>query len=186
MNVVCPNCKNPIRLSEDVIEKYKGRIVQITCKKCVKVFSCKIEVAPKIDDSDQTFIGANFPKFKLESGILEVPETVNNKSQTFVLNPGTNVIGRSPNESNARIADHAIVTKDSFMSKIHCCIEQIPARSGGFDFVLHDKGSRNKTWLNNEELGPEDKFKLKDGDEIKIGHTVIIFSTNSPDKTNLM
>jgi len=47
-------------------------------------------------------------------------------------------------------------------------------------YFIRDLGSRNRTFLNDEELGPDDQALLRVGDLIRIGSTHVVFEEPSP------
>jgi adenylate cyclase len=72
-----------------------------------------------------------------------------------------NVIGRHP-KNRIKILEAGI-------SKVHCLI----ASEENQTFSIRDLGSRNGTFINGNRL--KGKMFLKDGDEIKMGHTLCLF-----------
>jgi adenylate cyclase len=72
-----------------------------------------------------------------------------------------NVIGRHP-KNRIKILEAGI-------SKVHCLI----ASEENQTFSIRDLGSRNGTYINGTRL--KGKMFLKDGDEIKMGHTLCLF-----------
>ncbi len=76
----------------------------------------------------------------------------------------TNSLGRHPNNS--------IQLLDRIVSKEHCIIEQ-----RGVPYVLRDLGSLNGTYINGQRVAGEQL--LRDGDEIGLGNTRILFRDGS-------
>jgi len=72
-----------------------------------------------------------------------------------------NVIGRHP-KNRIKILEAGI-------SKVHCLI----ASEENETFSIRDLGSRNGTYINGTQL--KGKMFLKDGDEIRMGHTLCLF-----------
>lgn len=74
----------------------------------------------------------------------------------------------APNNTLGRHPNNSIQLLDRIVSKEHCTIEQ---RSGRF--VLRDLGSLNGTYINGQRVVGEQM--LKDGDEVALGNTRLIF-----------
>lgn len=65
---------------------------------------------------------------------------------------------------------------DGEVSRLHCAIQRRDAES----FVILDSSSRNGTFVNGSRLIDE-AHVLKDGDEVKIGNTVLTFHDTEND-----
>jgi hypothetical protein len=77
-----------------------------------------------------------------------------------------------------RDAQNDIVLDDTAVSRQHAKIR--PETEGGKkkdQFYVHDLGSSNHTYLNGRRI---DRALLRDGDEIRIGETRMIFKTIAP------
>ncbi|HPR64692.1 MAG TPA: RDD family protein [Thermoanaerobaculia bacterium] len=70
--------------------------------------------------------------------------------------------------SIGRVEGNAVVLKDEGVSRLHARIRLTPR-----GFAVIDNGSANGTWVNGKRV---EEALLKDGDEIMIGKTVILFS----------
>jgi hypothetical protein len=82
----------------------------------------------------------------------------------FKILEGRNLIGS--------LATNDITIKDSQVSSSHGLILCKKNK-----FIITDEMSSNGTSINGEDLSPRDPYELKDGDEIKIGHTTLLFKT---------
>tara|TARA_B100000780_G_scaffold780_1_gene630 strand:- start:2608 stop:3210 length:603 start_codon:yes stop_codon:yes gene_type:complete len=82
----------------------------------------------------------------------------------FKILEGRNLIGS--------LATNDITIKDSQVSSSHGLILCKKNK-----FIITDEMSSNGTSINGEDLSPRDPYELKDGDEIKIGHTSLLFKT---------
>jgi len=71
--------------------------------------------------------------------------------------------------SMGRSSDNDISIPDPFCSGFHARIDRL-----GKDFILKDNDSKNGTFLNGEKIQSE--VRLKEGDEILIGSTRIVFN----------
>ena len=80
----------------------------------------------------------------------------------FKIEEGRNTIGKGSSSD--------ITIEDNEVSKEHAMI--LCKRN---KFMLSDEASSNGTFLNGEDLTPKAIYDLKDGDEIKIGHTTLLF-----------
>lgn len=77
-------------------------------------------------------------------------------------------LGRHP-ANTLRLADREV-------SKEHACIERI-----GNTFVLRDLGSSNGTFVNGRRVR---ELRLRDGDEISLGNSRVVFHSGEPAPTN--
>ncbi len=77
-----------------------------------------------------------------------------------------------------RAAQNDIILYNKMVSKSHAYLEGAATGEG---CSLIDVGSKNGTFLNGEELAPEQKYQLADGDEISFGPetTVVYFSAKT-------
>ena len=80
----------------------------------------------------------------------------------FKIEEGRNTIGKS-SSSDITIDDNEVTSNHAL---ILCKRDK---------FMLTDELSSNGTFLNGEDLTPKAIYDLKDGDEIKIGHTTLLF-----------
>ncbi len=84
---------------------------------------------------------------------------IDNDGVVFVLEQGTNTLGRLKRANN-------IVLKDRFCSAVHAEIMNEEAA-----LTLTDLGSTNGTYVNGIKLAPAANHPLVPGDEISLGHT---------------
>ena len=80
----------------------------------------------------------------------------------FNIEEGRNTIGKA-SSSDITIDDNEVSSNHAL---ILCKRDK---------FMLTDELSSNGTFLNGEDLTPKAIYDLKDGDEIKIGHTTLLF-----------
>src|SRR3984885_10158509 len=91
------------------------------------------------------------------------------KGKTFPLTEDELLVGREPSNQ--------ISLLDSLVSRRHCVI-----RKDGEGFLIHDLDSRNNTFVNSM---PVKERLLADGDQIRIGKSILLFqgvSTELPDE----
>lgn len=90
-------------------------------------------------------------------------KSVDKVVKEIILSRDTFSIGRLP-ENDLELNDHLVSRHHSKIMK------------QGTDYFVQDMGSANGTLLNKKTIKTE---KLKDGDEIQIGHTTIVFKAES-------
>lgn len=165
ISVTCPHCNKTYEL--DIKGEYFGKTVQIKCVKCSQQFK---KVLPKIDanevEADSTFINPSVSK-GVQCLRLEVVGDENARPQVFMINQEYTIIGRKNDSGPEYKPDVEIETKDGYMSRKHCVIQRTPRNQ----FTIKDNGAKNRTWLNNKSLSEVEKLYLKNGDDIRIGHT---------------
>lgn len=114
-------------------------------------------------------------KFIISSQEISLDELINvelvNKKFTF---------GRAA--QGQEHPDVGIVTEDSSMSRIHCHLEIRKLESGMVKTIISEarKDERKRELrplkVNGIKLYPNDKIVLRDGDNIKMGNTIVRFS----------
>ena len=82
----------------------------------------------------------------------------------FKVIEGRNTIGSKPSNE--------VTVQDNEVSALHALILCRKNK-----FILTDELSTNGTLLNGEDLTPRETYDLKDGDEIKVGNTTLLFKT---------
>jgi Nif-specific regulatory protein len=114
-----------------------------------------------INDPNQEAVSPGPARLEAVSGPLE--------GRTFPLTEDEVSIGREPSNQ--------ISLLDSLVSRRHCVI-----RKDGEGFLIHDLDSRNNTFVNSM---PVKERLLADGDQIRIGKSILLFqgvSTELPDE----
>ncbi|GAB4002258.1 hypothetical protein GCM10028807_60530 [Spirosoma daeguense] len=170
LRIVCgnPKCRAPLLIQNP------QKLREAKCPACGYLNPIPEEEAP-------TQVQTRMPT---EMGWLIVKDE-QTETQTFVLQMGTNTIGR---QSNLSPSTHMIVTNDEFMSRPHCTITVKIGPDGNVAYLLQDgatrqdgswKYSTNGTYLNGEEprLSEFDSLYLNDGDVIQIGITKLVLKT---------
>tara|TARA_B110000285_G_C14964832_1_gene533516 strand:+ start:415 stop:969 length:555 start_codon:yes stop_codon:yes gene_type:complete len=174
----CNSCKTKIQfqVSNEMFETKK----MVRCSNCQELNTIKIPVekvflerkkkrAQHNISDDKTVI--NDARNSSSEIRFEVQEGAFTKAQYFVISNDRTLIGRKNNGGPNVKPDIEIVSKDGFMSKIHCEIKKV-----GNDFSISDNNSANGTWLNGEKLTKEDHLFLKVGDILRLGRTEIVIS----------
>lgn len=103
-------------------------------------------------------------------------QTIEGETIRFPLENGLNFIGRKSALSENQDVTIAITTKDTKISRKHCCIrmEEINTKVG---LMLFDTESSNGTFLksfHNSPLSEYDVIYLKHNDQITIGETKLV------------
>lgn len=87
---------------------------------------------------------------------------------SYLLSEGVNIVGRQSQNSQANVQ---IATDDRYMSRNHSRFTV--DLSNGIKVTISNYENKNSTFVNDQEL-LHDK-ELTDGDEIKMGHTIVTF-----------
>jgi predicted Zn finger-like uncharacterized protein len=177
MRKVCPHCKKPSNINSD-LSAYAGKTVKATCPRCKNTFSFLVDIGTIIESGPRSATAAE--------ARIEVKASSKTSGQQFPLKVGKNVIGRYAQGMSDSSADIKIKTTDQYMSRVHCCIEKKRLSTGTYEYLLYDLNSLNKTIHNSNKLHPADKIILKNGDEIVLGESTIVFKTISTDDTMVM
>ncbi|MDD3875864.1 MAG: FHA domain-containing protein [Bacteroidales bacterium] len=181
VNVNCPFCKqkNQILVKDDMF----GRKNFISCSHCLKNFATSIppkkEFVSRLEkakkekekvyekNEDNTYIGGSIKKeVFLKLSVLPNEYSV---SQVFEIDQKHMTIGRKNSSGSEYKADVEIVTEDMYMGRKHAVIMKKENNA----FVIKDLKSANLTWLNGTSLKGTDEFYLEDGDELKLGRTIL-------------
>jgi adenylate cyclase len=99
-------------------------------------------------------------------------QTPGNKNFTFEIN--------RPEISIGRELKNDIILDDPRVSRLHALILKIDS-----EVILRDLGSGNGTFINGQRIQPKSDFKLKEGDEIKVGSCTLLFHSTDPLRTQL-
>lgn len=165
----CPFCSTilKVRNTPGIEEK---NVTCPVCKRNSRFMDFKVIVLDETDDEtdlgDRTDI--NIHKND-EIGKLKVLDTGYEHS----LQIGINTIGRKAKSSKA---DIQIVTSDMKMSRLHAAIEVVKRNDGDYSYYFFNMKNMNKTYINEQLVGKEDRYILRGGEIIKLAHTVIKFT----------
>lgn len=99
-------------------------------------------------------------------------QTPGNKNFTFEIS--------RPEISIGRELKNDIVLDDPRVSRTHALVLKLDLET-----VLRDLGSGNGTFVNGQRIQPNSDFKLKEGDEIKMGSCTLLFQRIDPFRTQL-
>ncbi len=96
-----------------------------------------------------------------------MPKAVLTKISTneeIVITTPKMIIGRAASENIKPIVDYSIIS-NSMISRLHAVI-----MNKNDEFYIIDCGALNKTYLNGAELKINEKYKLHDGDIIRLAN----------------
>jgi len=173
----CSNCKTKVQLlvTEGMYDSKK----MVRCSSCQEVNTIKIPsehifLAKKKKNTTRTEDAKTFisetsnSEEKVHFSILENEFS---PAQNFILTDERMTVGRKNNGGPEKKPDIEIVSKDGFMSKLHCELKKV-----GDNFTISDFNSANGTWVNGGKLADTDVLFLENRDKIKLGRTEIVIS----------
>lgn len=163
--VKCPKC----RAVFTVTNPGKLERLRVTClnPECTCSFDVVFEDGktelPEDDDL------ANVGKFILQAQEISLERCINMKFS----------IGRASMEEEH--PDIGFVTDDRSMSRVHCNVETRRLDTGKIKVIISDARMEDKIVkrpleINGIRLFPADRIVLCDGDTIKMGNTIVLFS----------
>lgn len=158
-----PGCKNILIIQYKPEYSGKGNFM-LTCPNC-KVKKNINEFKEYVDDTDTTI---SLKDKRFEIGKLRLPGV----AEAIPLNVGVNIIGRKANASKATLQ---VEDASRLMSRSHFYINVLESDKGTFHTFYLVPGIKNATFLNDQQVYPEDKYFLNDGDRIRIGNLEITF-----------
>lgn len=97
-------------------------------------------------------------------------QTPANKNFTFEINRPETSIGRE--------LKNDLILDDPRVSRLHAIVLKTNA-----ECILRDLGSGNGTFINGQRIQPNSDFKLKEGDQIKLGSCTLTFQKADPLRT---
>lgn len=163
LSVACPNCHEKFNVGEG-IKSYQAKAV---------ADSEATEYGPqkKAQDHEHTII---------EKGTMlgELLETGTGKRHK--LKVGTNTIGRAAQSGAANIQ---VPDPTKKMSREHAIIEVTPMSDGSYRHFLRNWKNKNKTYVGNEVLEPDESIVLQDGQLVKFGAVTMRFILPDDEKT---
>lgn len=103
-----------------------------------------------------------------DSVLSKMPKLVSDGT-SYLLSEGVNIVGRQSQSSKATIQ---IATDDRYMSRNHSrlTVANLP---DGLKVTISNYENKNGTFVNDQELMDGEEIRLTDGDEIKMGHTIV-------------
>lgn len=155
-------------------QKLVGKKVRFACKNP----SCKKSVEytfPKVESINKEYetVVTDYTPRALFDGLVLWEDKESQHKEHYLLNVGTNIIGRL---SNQKSPDIAIPTGDKTMSRMHCVISKITQNETPL-YLLKEYSNKNPLILNGKILEKGSEVFLEKGDIIKMGKTDIQFTT---------
>jgi uncharacterized protein YbaR (Trm112 family) len=94
------------------------------------------------------------------------------QNQSYALAPGVNTVGRKASTSTATVQ---IATSDRYMSRSHVRINVVNLPDGSIKATLSNDRNKNITSVKGQPLQDGDEIILSNGDDIKMGDTLLIY-----------
>lgn len=113
---------------------------------------------------------AKLPESLAEVGARFRVSILNEGMKEFLLTKPLVKIGRS-----ARSGNDIVIGWDGKVSKLHASVS---AEEDGY--TIFDMNSTNGVWINDERLTPSKGYRLLNGDEVRLGHTELLYVEESP------
>ena len=169
VEIVCPRCQ--VRLS--VTNSKHEDVKRIVCPQCGKQMDIRFR-RPKSEDGATQLGGVPTGGETQLGGAVVHPMSCHLmlNGKRYDLQIGRNTIGRKAKTSTA---DVQLDTDDLFMSRQHAIINVRRLPNGGITTSISNDQNKNATLVNNMELAKADEIVLNDGDQIKMGETIVTF-----------
>lgn len=178
IKIKCPSCGKILRVP-DKPNIEKGVITCPICKEKHVVGNCeRFNPQPSAEETqygnvrktfggDETLIGGGDQTRIGVSQSVGVGRLIDNNGTEYQLMAGVNTIGRKATTSNATLQ---IDTTDRYMSRSHAIIKV----NAGMH-IIRNHENKNPSYVNGKMMLGNDQLVLNDGDNIKLGNTVLIF-----------
>jgi pSer/pThr/pTyr-binding forkhead associated (FHA) protein len=190
MVIQCGNCKQKARVNEDNLNAAMPIVVCPHCGTKNRIPSAAPKPAPSMAVSQDnshtvpiyTGAAASNSEKKTNEATKELGWLIihdeNTKTKTYPLLVGKNVIGRNSDSTIAEVTLR-VDTMDNYMSRNHCVLDVGLSKNGAYEYVLSDRKSLNRTYVNGKSapISTQDEVYLRDGDCIQIGRTKVILKT---------
>lgn len=164
----CPYCQIALKVDET---KLPEGINSFKCPKCKKSIPVSL-LSMKDSKGNNTSETVLLNPIKNSLGRIIVSAAPGTAEQTFPLHEGLITIGRKSASSDVTFG---IETNDRLMSRSHIRIEIKKDPKSGYKHYLSDNNSKNRTLYNNNYLENGEVVVLHDNDEIVIGRTCLRF-----------
>lgn len=182
--IQCPQCGVVL----DVKNSKNEEVKQITCPQCKTILQVKFTplqapieaptfIAPinsSIDNGATQLAGGSYGVTQLASSSLKKSQSAQLifAGVNYDLEEGQNIVGRKGNTSKATVQ---IATDDRYMSRQHCAITVTSLPDGTKKAVLSNYQNKNLTTIDGQEIETGDEIRLTDGNQIKMGNTIVTF-----------
>ena len=174
--IQCPNCGVVLDVRNSKMEDEK----LITCPQCKAVLKVRFRHEAPLEA--KTVLGGGYNGGETQLGGLkgttQLASAPNTKScclcvdgRSYPLSIGLNMVGRKAPSSQASLQ---IETDDRYMSRRHAKIE-VKEVVGIRQAIISNDQNKNATYVDGQELQSGDAVILRDGSEIIMGKTHVIF-----------
>ena len=174
--IQCPNCGVVLDVRNSKMEDEKV----ITCPQCKAVLKVRFRHEAPLEA--KTVLGGGYNGGETQLGGLkgttQLASAPNTKScclcvdeRSYPLAIGLNTVGRKAPSSQASLQ---IETDDRYMSRRHAKIE-VKEVVGIRQAIISNDQNKNATYVDGQELQSGDAVILRDGSEIIIGKTHVIY-----------
>lgn len=159
--IVCPNCHGVLEVTNPKQEPS----LMIKCPNP----ACGVKLRVRFDTGETVLAQ--------KKSSATVPGYLTWQGRSYKLKEGRNTLGRSSSKHEAQIE---IDTGDKSVSRLHCLIETVRTENNRVKVIISDLRSPEKiiqkpTIVYEDELAPEDRLVLEDGDTIHIGDQALRF-----------
>lgn len=181
----CQQCNRITSVNIDFLIPYSGKQVVINCANpsCgtpsrIQVPDYKASISARGNNQNVELAPTEIP-FNSKSPAhfvkLKVLKNQKTEAQYFVLKKREQSVGRYSQAPNDFKPDIGIITSDRKISKNHFQLTQFKNKVGETDVIITDVQSRNGTFLNKmiQPIGHSSEIYLKNGDQLRIGDTLI-------------
>ncbi|MDY0103192.1 MAG: FHA domain-containing protein [Lentimicrobium sp.] len=170
MQIKCSKCQKIFEIVESKLPKDKLKAM-VKCPGCQQILVFNIPTSAPIAklNEDRTII-EQIKRKDLHPRLIRLIDNAE-----YPLVKGQNIIGRKAG---------LIIPDDRYISQKHCMIEVLE-QFGELQCIITDDGSicdtkepsTNGTFHNGKRLTSYDKIFLSNGDNLRIGHTELVFKT---------
>ena len=174
--IQCPNCGVVLDVRNSKMEDEK----LITCPQCKAVLKVRFRHEAPLEAKTVLAGGLNSGETQLGgmNGTTQLASVSNAKDcylcvagQNYPLAIGLNTVGRKAPSSQASLQ---IGTDDRYMSRRHAKIE-VRELAGIRQAIISNDQNKNATYVDGQELQSGDAVILRDGSEIIMGKTRVIY-----------
>jgi pSer/pThr/pTyr-binding forkhead associated (FHA) protein len=181
--IICPKCQCVL----DVRNSKDEAVKIITCPQCHTQLRVTFKEQPQIPLGGETQYvlggdkkgetqyagsGADGGATELLSSSLSKHPRLIFQNQSYALAKGVNTVGRKASTSTATVQ---IATSDRYMSRSHVRINVVKLLDGSIKVILCNDKNKNLTSVKGQPLQDGDEIILSNGDEIKMGDTLLIY-----------
>ncbi|MBQ6063165.1 MAG: FHA domain-containing protein [Prevotella sp.] len=169
VRIKCPKCSATLEVRNAQGEGVKN----IRCPKCGSTLQVRFgarkteQQSIPLDVNDELGVETQFGGEVFTRAFLVC------QGIRYELREGQNVVGRSSSKS---VADIQLPTGDVYMSRSHANILVVKTGSGRLKCILSNGNNKNPIYINDVKLEQSDEVVLSEGDELKMGNTLVTFT----------